>query len=147
MCAQRVTLTRVRVTHFTHYHIYNYNFRIYCLFLSENCIGLHSVINILVDFKQMFPGIESRGSHEFFFYYFFYFFLCVFCHYYYSANLQIQHYCLYSDSSTFITPYDAQASSAFSALVLNVRLHIGLVLSLYADFMQLKRTKRHKLVL
>ena len=34
-----------------------------------------------------------------------------FCHYYYSANLQLLSF------SYFITPYDAQASSAFSALI------------------------------
>ena len=51
---------------------------------------------------------------------FFFFFFCfvLFCHYYYSANLQIQHNLLSLLSfSYFITPYDAQASSAFSALI------------------------------
>ena len=62
--AQRVTLTLVRVTYFTHYPIYN--FSIYLLFLSVICIGLHSVVDILVDFETMYPGFESRESHEFF---------------------------------------------------------------------------------
>ena len=52
--AQRITLTRLQVTHFTHYPIYN--FSIYRLFLSENCIGLHSVVYILVDFHSYIPG-------------------------------------------------------------------------------------------
>ena len=56
--AQHVTLTGVRVTHFTHYPIYN--FSIYWLFLSQNCIGLHSVVDILVDFQPMYPGFDSR---------------------------------------------------------------------------------------
>ena len=61
------------------------------------CIGLHSVVDILVDFEPMYPGFESRELHEIFFIVFFlFFFLCFFffCHYYYNANLQIQHYCL-----------------------------------------------------
>ena len=38
---------------------------------------------ILVDFEPMYPGFESRGSHEFFFIIFLFFiFLCFFCHYY-----------------------------------------------------------------
>ena len=93
MFAQRVTITRVRVTHFTHYPIYN--FSIYWLFLSVNCIGSHSVVDILVDFEPTYPGFESGESHTFFL-------IIFFCHYYYSANLQIQHYCLYSDSPTLL---------------------------------------------
>ena len=46
----------------------------------------------------MYPRFESRESHEIFIY--IYIFLNVFCHDYYSANLQIQHYCRYSDSPT-----------------------------------------------
>ena len=69
----------------------------------------------------MCPGFESRKLHIFFFFFFFFFDLFFFYvfflgHYYYSANLQIQHYCVYS-VSYFITPYDALASSAFSALI------------------------------
>ena len=63
-------------------------------------------MDILVDFEPMYPGFESRKSHEFFlffFYHFFMFFFFVFfCHYYYSAKLQIQHYCLYSVSPTLL---------------------------------------------
>ena len=42
-----------------------------------------------MDFEPMCPGFESRESHDFFFVVVF---LCFFCHYYYSTNLQIQHY-------------------------------------------------------
>ena len=90
--AQRVTLTLVRITHFTHYPIYN--FSIYRLFLSVICIGLHSVVDILVDFEPMYPGFENGNGMIF---------LCFFfCHYYYSANLQMQHYCLNSVSPTLL---------------------------------------------
>ena len=122
--AQRVTLTLVRVTHFTHYPIYN--FSIYWLFLSVICIGLHSVVDIMMDFELVDPGFKSRESHVFFFFFFllllfffvlFFLFLCCFfilfvcfffffvffyCHYNYSANLQFQHYCLYSVSPTLL---------------------------------------------
>ena len=72
-----------------------------------------------MDLEPMYPGFKSLESHKFFLLFFLLFFFYVFfCHYYYSANLQIQHYGLYSDSPTlFITPYDAHASSAFSALI------------------------------
>ena len=52
----------------------------------------------------MGPGFESRKSHDFsFFFFYLFFFLCFFFgHYYYSANLQIQHYCLYSVSPTLL---------------------------------------------
>ena len=36
-------------------------------FLSENCIGHHSVVDMLVDFEPMYPGFESRESHDFFY--------------------------------------------------------------------------------
>ena len=85
-------------------------------FVSENCIGLHSVVDILVDFEHMYPGFESRESHEFFFITFLYsFFYVFFCHYYYSANLQIQHYCFYSDSPTLL-PFMMPKPPAPSAL-------------------------------
>ena len=56
---------------------------------------------------------SNFGNHmDFFFSFFFFFFcfdffiyfflLCFFYHYYYSANLQIQHYCLYSVSPTLL---------------------------------------------
>ena len=54
-----------------------------------------------MDFESMGPGFESRELHEFI-YLFIYFFYVFFCHYYYSANLQIQHYCLYSVSPTLL---------------------------------------------
>ena len=43
-----------------------YNFSIYWVFLSVICVGLHSVLDILVDFEPMCPGFESRESHDFF---------------------------------------------------------------------------------
>ena len=52
-----------------------------------------------VDLQPMSPGFESRKLHDFFFFFWF-FFMFFFCHYYYSANLQFQHYCLYSVSPT-----------------------------------------------
>ena len=73
MFARRVILTLVRVTHFTHYPIYNLS--IYWLFLSAICIDLHSVVDILVDFEPMYPGFESRESYDFFFHFFYVFFL------------------------------------------------------------------------
>ena len=48
----------------------------------------------------MYPGFESRESHDFFLFFFLNVFSGFFCQYYYSANLQIQHYCLYPDSPT-----------------------------------------------
>ena len=67
----------------------------------------------------MGPGFESRKSHDFsfFFFFLFIFFLCFF------LSLLLQ--CKFANStllsllsfSYFITPYDAQASSAFSALI------------------------------
>ena len=56
--AQRVTLTPVRVTHFTQYPIYN--FRIYLLFLCVNCVDLHSVVDILVDIGPIYPGYRMN---------------------------------------------------------------------------------------
>ena len=70
-----------------------------------------------MDFEPMCPGYESWESRDFFlllfffiiFFFFFFFFLIFFylffmffCHYHYSANLQIQHYCLYSVSPTLL---------------------------------------------
>ena len=98
MFAKRVTLTRV--THFTHYPIYN--FSIYWLFLSIICIGLHSVVDILVELELMCPGFDSRESHEFFFMIFYFFFMFFFFLVIIITvqNLQIRHNCLYSDSPT-----------------------------------------------
>ena len=53
----------------------------------------------------MCPGSEFRESHDFFLflsYFLFFYFFIFFFHYYYSANLQIQHYCLYSVSPTLL---------------------------------------------
>ena len=79
------------------------------LFLSVIRIGLHGVVDLVVEFESMRPGFETWVLHDFFFFFFFFFllflfiyFLCYFCHYYYSANLQIQHYCLYSVSPTLL---------------------------------------------
>ena len=62
-----------------------------------------------MDFDSIYPGFESQESNEIFLIYFFNFFYAFFFHYYYSENLQIQ-----LRFSYFITPYDAQAHSAFS---------------------------------
>ena len=126
--ALRVTLTLVRVTHFTHYSIYN--FSIYLLFLSVICIGLHSVVDIMVDFEIVYPGFESRESHVFliFFCLFFFMLFLFVCLFVFFLSLLLQ--CKFAIStllplfsfSYFITPYDAQASSAFSALILYIAL-------------------------
>ena len=59
-----------------------------------------------MDFELMCPGFESRESHDFFFFFnffiYYFFFYVFFCLYYDSANLQIQHYCLYSVSPTLL---------------------------------------------
>ena len=74
--------------------------------LLHEC-GLHilpTIIFITLEYIDYFLsenlGFESRGSHDFFIIIFFYIYF--FGHYYYSANLQIQHYCLYSDSPTLL---------------------------------------------
>ena len=77
------------------------------LFLSVIRIGLHGVVDLVVEFESMRPGFETWVLRDFFFFFFFLlflfiYFLCYFCHYYYSANLQIQHYCLYSVSPTLL---------------------------------------------
>ena len=64
-------------------------------------IDLHGVVDVLVDFEPMWPGFESRESHDFFllfFYLFFMFFVIIIT----VKNLQIQHYCLYSVSPTLL---------------------------------------------
>ena len=82
----------------------------------------------------MYPGFESCESHVFlvflfillfFSYYFFYVF-------YFFLSLLLQ--CKFANStllsllsfSYFITPYDAQASSAFSALI-SLTIHLALI--------------------
>ena len=78
----------------------------------------------------MRPGFKSRKRLLFFFLFFIFFFVCfffdffnlfIFCVFFLSLLLQ----CKFANStllsllsfSYFITPYDAQASSAFSALI------------------------------
>ena len=98
-------------------------------------IGLHSVVDILMGSEPMYPGFESRRSHVFFFFFFFFFLICfilfiyffyVFlCFYFFIFFLSLLLQCKFANStllsllsfSYFITPYDAQASSAFSALI------------------------------
>ena len=43
----------------------------------------------------MYPGFESRESHDFLLLFFFMFFVII-------ITMQIQHYCLYSDSPTLL---------------------------------------------
>ena len=62
----------------------------------------------------MCPGFESRESHDFIYLFIFFH---VFCYYYYSANFENSTLLFLLSFSYFITPYDAQASSAFSALI------------------------------
>ena len=75
----------------------------------------------------MCTGFDSRESHDFFFFFFFVvdFFLFIFLCF---LSLLLQ--CKFANStllsllsfSYFITPYDAQASSAFSALIYKIYL-------------------------
>ena len=74
-----------------------------------------------MDFYPMYPGFESQESHEFFFIIiiFIIFFMCFFviinqCKFANSTLLSLLRF------SYFITPYDSQASSAFSALICSV---------------------------
>ena len=67
-------------------------------------------MDVFGDFEPMCPGFESREWHDFFLFFIFlffnvfiyFFFFVIFGHYYYSANLQIQHFCLYSVSPTLL---------------------------------------------
>ena len=45
---------------------YRHNFLV-----IKNCICLHRVVDILVDFEPMYPGFESRESHAFFLLFFY----------------------------------------------------------------------------
>ena len=72
----------------------------------------------------MRPGFKSRERHLFFFFFFFFFdFFNLFIFVFFFLSLLLQ--CKFANStllsllsfSYFITPYDAQASSAFSALI------------------------------
>ena len=74
----------------------------------------------------MRPGFKSRKRHFFFFFFFFFFLIFLiylFFVFFFFLSLLLQ--CKFANStllsllsfSYFITPYDAQASSAFSALI------------------------------
>ena len=84
--------------------------------------GLHGVVDVMVDFEPMCPGFESQESHVFLLF-FFYLFIYLFYVVVFFLSLLLQ--CKFATStllsllsfSFFITPYDAQASSAFSALI------------------------------
>ena len=65
-----------------------------------------------VDPQSMSPEFESRKSHDFFFFDVFFLSLLLQCKFANSTLLSLLSF------SYFITPYDAQASSAFSALIL-----------------------------
>ena len=77
----------------------------------------------------MRPGFKSRKRHLFFFFLFFFFFLIFLIYLFFVFFLSLLLQCKFANStllsllsfSYFITPYDAQASSAFSALIL---LHV-----------------------
>ena len=75
---------------------------VYIDFLSVHSIGLHSAVDILVDFDPCIPGSNLGNCVIFFFYYFFYFFSFMFFVYLFIITVQIQHYCLYSDSPTLL---------------------------------------------
>ena len=95
-----------------------YNSSIYWLFSSVNSIGLYSVVDTIVFYQTIYPGLESRWQHIFlmffFFFFFFQYYYYFFCYYYYSANSTLLSLLRFS---YFITSYDAQASSACSALI------------------------------
>ena len=88
----------------------------YINYFYLKCICFHSVVDILLDFESMYPGFESRESHEFFYFLFIFFFrvflsLLLQCKFANSTLLSLLRF------SYFITPCDAQASSPFSALI------------------------------
>ena len=78
-------------------------------------------MDVFGDFEPMCPGFESRRWHNFFFIFIFLFFNVFIFLSFLSLLLQ----CKFANStllsllsfSYFITPYDAQACSAFSALI------------------------------
>ena len=77
-------------------------------------------MDVFGDFEPMCPGFESRRWHIFFFFFFFFNVFIFFCLF---LSLLLQ--CKFANStllsllsfSYLITPYDAQACSAFSALI------------------------------
>ena len=88
-------------------------------------------MDVFGDFEPMCPGFESRRWHNFFFYFFFYFLMYMYLFFCLFLSLLLQ--CKFANStllsllsfSYFITPYDAQACSAFSALIKCVGIHLG----------------------
>ena len=82
-----------------------------------------------MDFEPMYPGFESRESHDFFFffdffiYFFFFLSLLLQCKFANSTSLSLLRF------SYFITPYDAQASSAFSALIMYMDFPVRTMMS------------------
>ena len=95
-------------------------------FLSLICIRLLGLVDVEVDFEPMSPGFESRKLHDFFFDLFFF--------YVFFSFLSLLLQCKFANStllsllsfSYFITPHDAQAYSAFSALILSLTMIRGL---------------------
>ena len=71
-----------------------------------------------VDLQPVSPGFESRKMHDFFYLFFLCFFwsLLIQCKFAISTLLPLLSF------SYFMTPYDAQASSAFSALIVKVEI-------------------------
>ena len=67
-----------------------------------------------MDFEPMCPGFESREAHDFFIFDFFLFILSIFFVIIKFANLTLLSLLSFS---YFITPNDAEASSAFSPLI------------------------------
>ena len=82
-------------------------------------------MNSIVVLQSVYRGFASSWPHALFFYFLFFFlfsfffFKYFFGHYYYSANSILLSLFRFS---YFVTPYDAQASSAFRALVYFYRL-------------------------
>ena len=76
-----------------------------------------------MDLNPCIPRSNLGNRMNLFFYYdcfyliLFSFCYVFFCHYYYSANLQIQHYCLYSDSPTLLPLIMPRPPSNFGALI------------------------------
>ena len=64
------------------------------LFLSVNSIGLRSVVDTSVNFEPIYPGFESDNCIIFFMFVSFFFVIII--------TVQIQHYCLYSDSASLL---------------------------------------------
>ena len=106
---------RVRVTHFTHYP--NYNLSIYRLFYLKISLGSIAYWISWWTLNPCIPGSNLGNRMNFFYHFFIFIFFYVFlslllqCKFAYSILLSLLRF------SYFITPYYAQASSAFSALI------------------------------